>query len=215
MFPGGAAAAAAPLTLAFNASATSSASTINNPASGAAGDILVLLDLAGNTGGSTPSQVIPSGFTLIGTQTGSTGGGLVGLRATASYKLSVGSETSLTGQNGSFSNSKVLVRFRGSQVVSSLSLLGVANPGGTSGNPAAQNITASSGTPPLIVLGFYGTMGTVDPRTMSPAKDGEVDNSSGLYIAYKIYNASPVNVSVDMDDEGDANFLMGCYIECA
>ena len=50
---------------------------------------------------------------------------------------------------------------------------------------------------------------------MSPAKDGEVANGTTPYLAYKVYNSSPANVSVDMDDEGDGNTLQSCYIEVA
>jgi len=83
----------------------------------------------------------------------------------------------------------------------------------TSGNPTAQNVTASSGTPPLVVIGSYWSSGAVNPRTMSPAKDGEVGFISDLgWLAYKIYNSSPSDVSVDMDDEGNNNSLMSLYI---
>ena len=92
-----------------------------------------------------------------------------------------------------------------------------ADPDQFTGNgiPAAQTVTASGGTPPLIVFGAYSSSGTINPRTMSPAKNGEVANGTTRYIAWKIYNSSPANVSVDMDDEGDGNTLQSCYIEVA
>ena len=86
----------------------------------------------------------------------------------------------------------------------------------TDGNPSAQVVGASSGTPPLIVIGAYGTTGTVDPRTFSTTKDGEITaDSFNAYLAYKIYNSSPQDSSIDMDDEGDANILQSCYLACS
>ncbi|HWE21758.1 MAG TPA: hypothetical protein VG758_32045 [Hyphomicrobiaceae bacterium] len=52
---------------------------------------------------------------------------------------------------------------------------------------------------------------------MTPAKDGEINVVLGAlnaYLAYKIYNSSPVNVTVDMDDEG-TNELYSCYVSCS
>ncbi|HYM98203.1 MAG TPA: hypothetical protein VET25_00545 [Aestuariivirgaceae bacterium] len=91
------------------------------------------------------------------------------------------------------------------------------------GNPAAQTVTASGGVAPLVVLGAYGARGFIDPRTFtvggSPAKDGEVHNEPGgfsnIVFAWKIYNASPADVVVDMDDEIEANYLQSFYIEMA
>jgi len=90
----------------------------------------------------------------------------------------------------------------------------------TSGNPAAQTVNASGGAPPLIVLGCYvAAINAVNPRTFNPAKDGEiqataVDGPEDLWLAYKIYNSSPADVAIDMDDEGLFNALVSCYIQC-
>jgi len=72
----------------------------------------------------------------------------------------------------------------------------------------------------LIVLGCYvAAINAVNPRTFNPAKDGEiqataVDGPEDLWLAYKIYNSSPADVSIDMDDEGLFNALVSCYIQC-
>ena len=85
----------------------------------------------------------------------------------------------------------------------------------TDGNPTAHTVGASAGPAPLIVLGCYETgSGSIDPRTFSPAKDGEITSSQFHYLAYKIHNSAPADVSIDMDDEGIAATLHTMYLAC-
>jgi hypothetical protein len=195
-------------------SATSTASTITFPGGIIAGDLIVLLDVA-STAGSPPSAVTPSGFTQIGSSITGTS-----TRQTLWLKLAAGTETgNLTGMNGT-TNRKAMYVFRGNVAATAVNSGSV---GGqmTAGNPTAQNVTASSGTPPLVVIGAYSVFGssaTVNPRTMSPAKDGEIEAGGAgadAWLAYKIYNSSPSDVSVDMDDEFSDNGLQSCYITMA
>lgn len=207
MFPAAAMASKVPLVaLAQVDSATSSAETITVPAGVIAGDLLVLLDNA--QGATVPTTVIPSGFTSIGNIND---GGQA--RQILSYKIADGSEASalLTGMN-STSETKALYVFRGNTRILSASPLSV-NGQATTGNPTAQTVTAGAGVVPLVVIGGYGANAAVSPRTMTPAKDGEINSSTVMYLAYKIYNISPADVSVDMDDEG-INYLQSCYISC-
>ena len=194
-------------------SATSTGETIDVPADVEAGDLIVLLDKAYEAFGSAPSTVIPSGFTSISNLTS---GDPLFIRQILSYKLAVGTEggTTLTGMTESFgATSKALYVFRRTAAASSLNL-STPNEQITSGNPTSQNVAASGGSVPLVVIGAYGTRTeTLDPRTMSPAKDGEINPDVTLYLAYKIYNSSPANVSVDMDDEGSVNILQSLYVE--
>lgn len=200
---------AALTTITQQSSATSTATTITAPAGINAGDLLVLLDYVIDIF-STPTSVVPSGFTSISDVTsGKT-------RCILSYKKADGTEgsTSLTGMSsGSGTLYKTLVTFRGDVAATTITS---NDPGGqaTTGNPTAQTVTASGGSPPLVVIGGYASSNNVSPRTMSPAKDGEVGNGTNVYIAWKIYNSSPADVSVDMDDEGSAvHCLTSCYIE--
>lgn len=199
------------LTLSLQDSATSTATTITAPSSIDSGDLLVLLDSSVDF--STPSTVIPSGFTSIGNISSAQA------RQIASYKIADGSEdsASLTGMSTSFAEvRKALYQFRGSSAIGSVTVASV-NGQATDSNPTSQSVTASGGTPPLIVFGCYGDdgSGSIDPRTFSPAKDGEITPNNRLYLAYKIYNSSPADVSVDMDDEGTQNLLQSFYIECS
>jgi hypothetical protein len=194
------------------ASATSTASTITAPADIIAGDLLVILDRASSGGFSIPSSVTPSGFTLIGSSLNSTSG-ITGYRQNASYKLADGSEASasITGMNGGSTNNKAMLVFRGDTPMTALAL-GGAGEQITDSNPTLQTCSASGGAAPLVVFGCYGSSGAVNPRTFSTTKDGEINPSTSLYLAWKIYNTSPADSDIDMDDEGNMNALQSFYI---
>jgi len=208
-------------------SATSIATTITAPNDILAGDLIVLADLASGTTGAT--SVVPTNFTLIADRAVANSGRLV-----SSYKKADGTESgaSITGMAaGVFGRvAKAMYVFRGNIPVTTFTLLDVGQDSG-SGNPAAQTVTASGGAPPLVVLGFYGTTSNgsrVDPRTFtvggSPAKDAELQSVSDgsvldadVWIAFKTYSVGqvPADAVVDMDDEGDANYMESCYIACS
>jgi len=199
-------------TLAFVTSANSTAQNVTCPTV-EAGDLLVLLDRGQGSGGTPPAAVVPTNFSIIDNRAA----GIA--RQVLSYKIAVGNEegTSLTGMNGSTSNRKILAVFRQTPAATAATPQNATGEA-TSGNPAAQVVGASAGAVPLVVIGAYGSDLTVDPRTMSPAKDAEILNQPGgsnIVLAYKIYNAAPADVSVDMDDESNLNILQSCYITCS
>lgn len=201
-----AASALPPFTMAFQDSATSTASTVTWPTV-AAGDIAYLFDAAANNSGS-PTLVTPSGFTSIVSEAWATywASGI-------SQRICDGSETgSITGMAGTNSNNKVLLVFRGTRAVASVEN-STPTKQGTTGNPSSQNISASGQATPLIVLGMaYSGSGAVAFATASPAFDATVVNSaSRLMVGYKIYNSSPANHAIDMNDLGSANYLAGFY----
>ncbi len=214
MFPGAFYSESATLvsSIAYEGATTSTATagTITGYSGILPGDLLVLYDYVSSI--SVPPEVAPSGFAIAASLLN------VKFRWTLSYKIADGSEASasLTGMttgSGSFAN-KILLCFRPDiPATSAVS----ADPDATitDANPSAQTVTASGGTAPLIVFGCYASTGAVNPRTMSPAKDGEMSSGTSFYVAWKIYNSSPADVSVDMDDEGNNNMLMSCYIEVA
>jgi len=191
------------------ASATSTAATLTAPADIVSGDLLIFSDLATNIG--LPASVVPTGFTSLSSVSGGNN-----QRCITSYKIADGSEASatITGMDGNLSDRKVMVTFRGNVPFAT------ASPNTWGGvnqitNPTAQTVTASGGTPPLIVFGVYGCAdAAVDPRTFSTTKDGEVSQGTNLYVAWKIYMSSPADTDVDMDDEGGSfqNSLQSGYI---
>ncbi len=211
----GAGGAAALTSLSFLDSATSTGASVTGPAGILTGDLLVLFDRAIAAGSATPpTTVLPSGFTSISNSPGSNASPNA-VRSIVSYKIADGSEASasLTGMNGS-TNGKMLAVFRGDVHVSAV-LPSTPNAETTDGNPASQNVAASGGATPLIVVAGYGSGSAIDPRTFSPAKDAEINSATTRYLAYKIYNSSPADVTVDMDDEGDLNSLQSCFISCS
>lgn len=204
------------MTLSQVASATSTGATITGPASIQAGDLLVLWDRAFDSGGPLPSTVVPTGFTSISNVNDG-----VEIRAILSYKIADGSEASasLTGMSGATDVDKALYVFRGDPVIETATPLDVEGQI-VDTNPTSHTVGASAGAVPLVIIAGYATAdftegGPIDPRTFSPAKDGEITPATDLYLAYKIYNSSPADVTVDMDDEGINNTLVTCYIEAS
>lgn len=207
-----------PTTLSFQASATSTGSTITGPSSIQAGDLLVLSDIRIGPG-SPPTAVVPSGFTS--TQSSVSGGAFFSqFRHILSYKIADGSEASasLTGMAGD-GGSKILFVFRPDNPITTVT---PASGGAqaTTGNPTSQTVAASGGTPPLVIIGAYATVHgdtvTIDPRTFTPAKTDEVRRNAVFgtidhWLAYRVYDSSPADTSIDMDDEGDENSLLSRY----
>lgn len=195
---------------------TSITTSITVPDGIQTGDLMVFKNKALNLTGSPPTAVAPSEFTLISSV--SVDGGLSSdnVRQTVYYKISQGDEggTSLTGMNGTLSEHIELLIFRISNKVLTSVTVSTPNEQGTSGNPTLQTVVASGGVAPLIVFGCYGSgITSIAPRTFSPAEDKEISaDMSTSWIVYKIYNSSPQDTDVDMDDE-DTNCLQSFYIQ--
>lgn len=191
-------------TITMQASTTSTASTITVP-SCQDGDILVLFDRP--LGSSPPASVIPSGW--------STGNVLSSgnYRMFVSYKLATNADSgaSVTGMNGSISNAKMMYVFRPDVAASVLTLGSSVGTVTTTAADAVATTLAGSGTAPLVVLGSYSRNGTVSPRGMSPAKDGEI-TATNAYLAYKIFNSSPANVTVTTPGNTSANSAQALYL---
>lgn len=201
-----------PLSASFIASASSSNSDrLTAMGSIQAGDLLLYIDLAAEAL-SIPIDVVPTEFTGVYTNTATLGGGSTGYRVRISRKIAAGSESgNIIGMVGGWSAAKVLLQFRGNRVFASVSF-STPTWEATDVNPAQQTIAMSGQNTPIIGLGiFNGGFGiAVDPRTMS-ASDGEINPDTSFYVKYKIYNASPADVTFDMDDEGGDNILSGVY----
>ncbi|MGV8838983.1 MAG: hypothetical protein ACWA6X_01625 [Bauldia sp.] len=193
-------------------SATSNGSTITIPAGARAGDIAYLFDVAYSL--STPSDVVPSGFSGLYTVTG---GGTVGrLRVSKKILVTADAGVSKTGMNGSQSNDKVMLVFRANwPIATSVESADFTNM--TTGNPTLQTITASGGRFPLIVFGLaHGYNSTVAFSTESPAFAAKVTTSSNdLTVGYSIYQAPPSDHDIDMNDLGLANVISGFYSQLA
>lgn len=197
--------AAGAQTIAFRSSATSTANTITAPSDIIAGDLLVLYDRAVDTSG-VPTSVVPSGFTSIldeaheGTR-----------RTICSFKIANGTEASatITGMDAISVDIKTLIVFSTGGATSAIAYDSIFQ--STEADPTAQTINASSGTPPLVVIGFVRQISATG-QSMSPTQDGTVANGQNIGY-YKMYNSSPADVTFDCGDGGNNNVLMSFYIE--
>ena len=202
-----------------NTAVSSTSNSITAPASIAADDLIVMWDCCYGSFFGVPTDVVPTGFTRLTTNTLN----LTDSRAVASYKKADGSEggASIVGMNpnedgsGTGLSNKIIAVFRdsggGFATISPSSVSQQI----TNANPTAQNVAASGGAAPLIVLGFLGNIhgAVVSPRTWSPAFTAEIGtSSSSAWLGYKFYDSSPADHSIDMDDEGNRNVLASCYI---
>lgn len=182
------------------------------------GDVLVLYD-CGTSTGSAPTKVIPTDFTeayswTSGTAprpTGAISYAIVGPGQAASF-----SGRTVTGINGSTANAKMLEVFREStSKIGGVTVYAPSPATTTSTGDPSDIVAPGSGkaVPGIIIGSYFAGSGAISPRTMSPAKTSEDSADTGNYIAWKLYNSSPADVTIGMDDEGSLNIVGGCYLE--
>ena len=192
-----------------------SGATITAPATIIAGDIHILSQYStDNAFSGNPVDVTPPGWTTVANAGASGDEGRIML----SWKIADGSEASaiITGMNAPNANLKAIYVFRGDAPATTVQVKDVNAQVSFSGNPAAQVKNVAAETAPLVVIGAYGTdpsaSTALNPRSFTPGpKDGEVNPSTFHYLAYKIFNSSPVDQTIDMDDEGFVNALASFY----
>ncbi len=219
-FPAGAM-GGVPLTLAGQASANAqgtsgTAATIACPTV-IAGDLIVLYNIVENGDGVTPTAVAPSGFTTARNDSVNPPGG----RALCWYKIAAGTESgsTLTGMVSSADplptvNAILVATFRGSRPIASVSLQSAAGQA-TQSNPSAQVVTSGSGVAPLIVIAAATGTANLTGFSFSPSSDGNTTTSGSIStLQWKIYNSSPVDVTVDFGDRG-TNYLQTFYLACS
>ena len=182
--------------------------SVTIPANTVAGDVLVYIDHA--TGDeTTPGYVLPAGFTLLANTVGGND------RQVTSYKIATAGDAGQTVPGMIHSGNgteKMLLVFAANAAAVTASTF---NAQGTSGDPSPQTVLASAASSPVIVIGAYGSeWASTNPRSMTPAKDGEfISEAWGwLAAAWKIYNSNPANVTVDMADHG-SNVLQSGYLQ--
>ncbi len=173
----------------------------------------MLADAAVNESG-IPSTAVPSGFTIFSNCNVS----LTDTRAILSFKKATGSEAgaTLTGMTNNGGGVRTLVVFQTNVPTTTLTQGGGISSGMTNSNPAAQIITSGSGTAPLVVVAMYYASGVISTRSFTPTADAEVTGptpGNKPYIKYKIYNSSPADVTIDMDDSGFGNVVQGGYLQ--
>lgn len=86
---------------------------------------------------------------------------------------------------------------------------------GTNVAPSPQVVTSASGDSPLISFGLYRCTQPLYLPSFIPTQDGIVSSGTTVQVRYKIYNSSPNNINVEMDDGGSSNMLQSFYLELA
>jgi len=141
-------------TISYHGSAyTSSGSNFPLPASCSAGQLAVFGDFA--AGSSTPTTALPTGATSIVNTTDS-----ANLRSILSYRIltsgDVGTGSLSGGMTGSLASYRMVAVFTVPNLAS-------VTPGGGAGNissiaaASSVSVTASGGTGPMVVVGFYAS----------------------------------------------------------
>ena len=205
-------------TISLFASATSDTSTITVPSGVQAGDFMALFDIAQNTSG-TPTLVVPSGFTQDREANGNQ------RRIINSYKQILSSAdagTTLTGMNGTSTNNKILLVFRGTRgygfggsgfvtanTAISTAALGATSIGLSSVDSYAQGITVTA-------CAFYGSTGITTGTDIAFTGATFVQGVSNVfYVGYKIYTQSTTNsqtTGITLADRGTNAWSLGYFL---
>lgn len=176
-----------------------------------AGDVAYLFEYGYSFSG-RPSLVPPSGWTNLVDNAE-----VANVRAAVFRKILTAGDISagsITGMNGDLLDQKVMLAFRPSSTIGTMTDSTWAQKG-TDGNPVAQTIAGAGQPAPLLAVGFACVAGGApDPFSWTPAYDAlitPVTTAIFTRAAYKTYNTSPADISVDMDDEGGGNVLTCGY----
>jgi hypothetical protein len=193
------------------ATATSTASTITVPSSVQQGDLLVLIDAPTFTTGSTGSS--PAGFTTLYSVAFT--GWFNGVQASAKIADGADAGSTVTGMNGTVSNSKLMYVFRGDRLISSFA--GLNSVGSiTNGSSSTQTLSISGVSSPCLAICSASTnsAATVSFSSVSPAFDAFNNSVSRLCTGYRAvdFPTAPTAQNFSMNDFGSGNCLGGVWL---
>jgi hypothetical protein len=199
-----------PKVLQFSGSATSSSSTFDLSAVTANGRLCILADNSYNGTPTTPTKVIPSGFTEIISLDAT--GASVGIRHTISYKILNGTETTLTGQ-ASTTRKMALVLSVQDRLITSVSISGTIGQQvvGT-GTLSVQNIAATGQVAPLVLIGTYGAQSNENPAGLSGADGYLPGSASQCSLWYRIVNSGTQTATMTPASGSRAQALTSFFI---
>lgn len=190
----------------------SASATIGIPSNAVAGDVAVLVDRAGSSTTTAPTQVVPAGWTLINSTFMNPS---LSVRTTISYKILTSGDlgTVLTGQNGANSNYKTIVILRPNYVVTNV-VVSTVNAQATAAAPTNQVVTNSAVSRPHVVIAAYSSgTGTSFTGAMSPTEtyvSGSDTNQNVRILSY--YNTPGSDTTATMSDSGNYNILQSFYM---
>lgn len=165
-----------------------------------AGDLLIYLasDISAGLFVADPTNVVPSGFTLVCTHTEGVGINFYGGRSTIAYKIADGTESSLSGMDY-----WAIEQFRATRAIGSVSVID-SDGRWSSGNPAAVTLDSPGALPALAVGvgrahdgGLSLTFSVSGETTVNPT------NLTNIKHRYILYSASGNTLSADVTDTGE------------
>lgn len=201
----------APVGLSFVSSSNANTTSISLPAGTATGDICVFFDSA--VGNSTPSAVIPSGWTII-SNIGVANNGAV-IVSTICYKVLNSSDVSsgaVTGMNASGSRRKVIITLRASRNFNNIEIGGLSDQAAV-GTPTTQTITTPISANSLCFFGMArGAAAVSDNGTLATSGTNVTTTSTAQVVVYEIQQPSFTSRTYGMSDTGEYNTLQSFYL---
>lgn len=198
-------------TISFITSGTSTVSTITIPASSATGDIAVLCQAATAAGGTSPSAVTPSGWTTLSNDFIDAAGDGNSYRVMLSWKKLVGGDSgsSITGMNGSGTNRKGIMIFRGSSANTPSTFSPVSTFVTT--DPASQTVSTTGKSAPVLGIGHcYHSTSASKTFTGSLSANNLAGGSAAQDMFYEIENSTVTDSTLDTNDTGAVNAIQ-CF----
>jgi len=208
----GAGGGAVPIDLTFVTHVVGNSTSKSIPAGASIGDLCVIFDHG--FGSSLPADVTPTDFTQLVTASGALSDGN-DMRSKISAKVLVSGDpgSTVTGINGGTNDRYITMIFSPSAPISGFEI-NSPNEQFTTGNPTSQTIAASGETNlGILMLGDMYAGTAISPRTASGMEE-QLGGATTQYSHYRIFNDgdTPVNQTYDMDDEGDGQSLLSCYL---
>ena len=165
-----------------------------------AGDLLIYLasDISYGLFVADPTNVVPSGFTLVCTHAAGVTYDACGGRSTIAYKIADGTESSLSGMGY-----WAIEQFRATRAIGSVSVIDSDGRWAT-GDPAAVTLD-SPGALPALAVGVGRAYGGGLSFTFSVSGETTVNptNLTNVKHRYILYSASGNTLSADVTDAGE------------
>lgn len=193
----------------------SNTGSITGPSSVQAGDLAILFDAP--SGSTVPSEVVPSGFTVIANLTydftSHNGRHILSYKILASGDITGGIMNSVTGMTGSTTSRKMIGVWRSTNPISSICILALQEEGVDNGNLTAQVIPSGAATQAALLLAHWRfANGQVSGNLTATGMTLTAGSSTAQYVGYRIYNSSPANQTVDTTITSDTQMLQTLFI---
>lgn len=199
----------AALELSYVSSSIASSVTVALPTGWADGDLAILYEyVIGDPTATLGSD--PAGWTLISKEDS-----FGSMKGRVLYRVLQSGDGSPNTGTTAYEVSTCIIAYRPTRAIASVAF-STWNKQATTGNPAAQTVSASAGLTPLVVCALSGAASSsFGFSTASPAFDVDIiidGAASYAHAAAKLYNSSPSDHTIDMNDQGTRNVLMSGYL---